>query len=124
MSLLFDADELRNFRDKLPTVDFTEIAGLVGNGSNLAGSMEESQNIQRIHVVLLRDLEAFGTELPLGVEGLRQFAGFLISSFSGADGDNAERVRRIRESFRHVEGKPTPDISTMFPKLPDPEPKS
>ena len=92
MSLLFDTDEVSNFRDKLPPADFTEVAGLIKDGANLAGRMEESQNVQRIHLALLHELESFGTDVPLGIEALRQFADHVIGTYTGVDGDNADDV--------------------------------
>lgn len=122
MSVLFDTDELRNFRDALPAVDFTEVAGLIKDGSDLAGRMDESKKIQSIHVVLLHELESFGTDVPLGIQALRQFADHVIEKYTGVDGDNAARQNAINKSFRPVEVNPEPEISPVFPKLPDPEP--
>ncbi|MEV6267600.1 hypothetical protein AB0L64_10550 [Kribbella sp. NPDC051936] len=123
MSLLFDTDEVSNFRDKLPPADFTEVAGLIKDGANLAGRMEESQTVQRIHLALLHELESFGTDVPLGIEALRQFADHVIGTYTGVDGDNAARERAVNETFRHVESYLAQDVSPLFPKLPDPAPK-
>ncbi|HZX06366.1 hypothetical protein [Kribbella sp.] len=120
MSLLFDAQEIRNFRDKVPKEDFGWLPDLIAQGSNLAGPMAESQNANRLHLGFLRSLELFGTEVPQGLDGLRQFATTLIDTYEGADGDSAARVNAINLSFHDVEGKPLPEPAPTYPVLPTP----
>jgi hypothetical protein len=120
MSLLFDAQEVRNFRDKLPKEDFAWLPDLIAQGTNLAGPMEESQNANRIHLGFLQSLEIFGTEVPQGLDGLRQFATKLIDTYQGVDGDSAARQDAINLSFADVEGKPDSEPAPIFPVLPPP----
>jgi hypothetical protein len=120
MSLLFDAQEIRNFRDKVPKEDFAWLADLIAQGSDLAGPMGESQNANRIHLGFLQSLEVFGTEVPQGLDGLRQFATKLIDGYEGVDGNSAARMNAINLSFADVEGKPASEPAPIFPVLATP----